>query len=303
MKNAFCTFIYGNYYRFIPFYLLGIEKYYPSTDVIIIYDSLLPNKYIKFLEKYPKVILIQNAAQNIDWLKDLGHRGAAKQSVRHVLTPDVFFKFDNIYFGDVDIIHLKERISLFDFHLKQTEKLDLPFSNKVRSLPDNPTESAGRLTGLHFIKVKEYYKKMLPILDKFMRDNNFRAKLLEGTERNEHVLFNLCKKAFEFDENTLIKNKRPWHGFHLGLVRGKNYLNLKTVEENSSISLTDLKQQLSELNDKDTVNKMLVDYDCKEVYYTYKFFNISLSFRVIMKYEYLSLKDTIITKLKKIKNG
>jgi len=156
MKNAFCTFIYGNYYRFIPYYLFSINKNYPDASVLILYNDRLPDKYKKLVNSYNNAFLFENVANNIVWLNAFRHKGAAKQTLRHILKLDIFNDFDTIYFGDVDIIILKEEYNLFDFHFKQANKSQLPFSNRVRPLPDNSIKPSTRLTGLHFVVVKPY---------------------------------------------------------------------------------------------------------------------------------------------------
>lgn len=301
MKNAFCTFIYGNYDRFIPYYLLGIELHYPNAAVIILLDKKLPDKYSDLVKSYPQLILIEDAIDNSTWLKKIKHRGAARQSLRHILQLEVFNQFDTIYFGDVDIIHLDEGFNLFDFHLNQAKTSGVPFSNKVRALPNHPNKSSGRLTGLHFVKVKEYYEKMNPIISAFKNDEAFQLKILKDTERNEHVLFNLCQAAFNFDADALLNNKRPWHGFHLGLVRGRDYLDIQTINENSSIDVESLRNQLKQINKNNTVNKLLLKYECAEVYYTYKYLDLKMPLRVTMKYEILEKRKHVIKFLKRVK--
>lgn len=306
MKNAFSTFVFGSYERFIPYYITSIKKNYPEADIIIFYAGKLNNNVRKYLKEITeiRIILYEDFyLEKFPFIDEYKIRGGGSKTLLRFLIPGRYFEnYDFVYFGDVDIILLQEEYNLFEFHEEQAVKNKLPFSNKVRSLP-NKGGLSNRLTGLHFVEVERYFEKMDPLIFKFFNDHNFRSTLMNSITRDEEFLYRISMKAFHFKPADLSENKRPWHGFHLGLVRGKNYLNLKTVEENSSISLTDLKQQLTELNSKNTVNNMLLDYDCKEVYYTYKFFKLSLSSKVIVKYEYLRLKDTIIENLKKIKNG
>jgi len=301
MKNAFCTFVYGSYDRFIPYYLLGIDTHYPEVSVILLYDKRLTQKYVDLIATYKQVVLIENAVDDTEWINSIEHRGAAKQSLRHLLQLKIFREFDAIYFGDVDIIHLKEPFSLFDFHFKQASDAQLPFSNKVRPLPDAPEEPSGRLTGLHYVKVEDYYIRMTPVIDKFKRDRAFQKDILKNTERNEHVLYNLCQAAFNFDPYVLLNNERPWHGMHLGLVRAKNYLDNQTLIENSSITINDLKSQLREMNTQNSINKLLLKFQCAEVYYTYKYLNLPLSFAVRGKYIFLEKKKAVLRFLKQTK--
>src|SRR5690606_29096829 len=117
---------------------------------------------------------------------------------------------------------------------------------------------------------------MNAVIDKFLNCETYRRDILKISERNENVLYYLCKDAFDFNPLQLLSNERPWHGFHLGLVRGKNYLNIETIKENSNISIDNLKRQLSELNQFGEIDKLLLKYECIEVYNTYKYFNLKL---------------------------
>ncbi|MBD0823870.1 hypothetical protein [Aestuariibaculum marinum] len=303
MKKSFCSFVYGNYYRFIPYYLYCVSKYYPTVSVIILYSEELSKDFKKLINSYKNVFLYENVGKDFSWLDEINHRGAAKQTLRHVLTLEVFKNFDVIYFGDVDIMILEEGYDLFDFHLKQAKQSSLPFSNKVRPLPNDGLKSPSeRLTGLHFVEVKPYYEKMEPVINEFLNDAVYRNKILKISERNENVLYHLCKSAFDFDPNKIMNNRRPWHGFHLGLVRGKTYLNLQTVSENTDLTVDDLKKQLAELNKKGDVSSMLLKFTCKEVYDTFNYLGIPLSMSVRLKYKVLNFKNYTRNKVGQIKS-
>ena len=302
MKNAFCSFIYGSYYRFIPYYLFSIQKNYPQEYILLFYDGKLPKTYKAYVNLFPNVKLVEEVDFDMEWLQDVNHRGAVKQSYRHLCYYDFFADYETIYFGDVDILLLNEKESLFEFHKKQANKVGLPFSNKVRPLPDNPQKASQRLTGLHFIEVEPYYDKMFPVIKKFKNNKAYRSKIIENTERNEHILYNLCKEAFCFDPSLLLLNQRPWHGFHLGLVRGKNYLNLETVKENSSLSLKDLKKQLKDLNINNEIDQLLMKFYCIEIYHTYLFLGLPLSNRVHFYYKVFNFKNKWYKILKKFKS-
>ncbi|WP_299116126.1 hypothetical protein [uncultured Winogradskyella sp.] len=298
MKTAFCTFIYSKYYKYIPYYIYSIGQSYPDSDIIILYDGILPKKYKHYVENSHNTILKESFTKGHNWVKELKHRGAKYQSIRHILMLDVFFNYDYIYFGDVDILVLKEAYNLFQFHRDQCAKTQLPFSNKVRPSVAHENIPSKRLTGLHFVEVKPYYTALKPVIEKFLSDSTYRNQLLKDTERNEHVLYNLCKAAFNFDAEKLLHNLRPWHGFHLGLVRGKNYLNIETVKQNSSLDLQLLKAELNRLNSNGEINKLLMKYYCFQVYQTYLYLGLDLAYSVHLKYKFMEAKRKLITKLK-----
>jgi hypothetical protein len=303
MKNAFCSFIYGKYYRFIPYYLFSIKINYPNTDVILLYNNILPDYIKKYVLEYKNVILLENVGSEFEWVNNIKHKGAVKQSLRHVLYFDFFQEYDNIYFGDVDILLLNESENLFTFHTKQSLKRKLPFSNRVRTLPSSPLIPSKRLTGLHFVNVESYFEKMRPIQIKFIENVNYRNEILNKSDRNEEVLYYLCKDAFKFDSIEVSKNKRPWHGFHLGLVRGKNFLNLENVKANSSLTVNELKQELLNLNEEGELNKLLYKFYCREVYFTYKSLRLNLPFLLVQYYKIYEFKDKLISFFKRLKNS
>ena len=305
MKNAFSTFVFGSYERFIPYYILGIKENYPEADIVIFYAGVLSCDIKEFIDCYndDSIILLENFyTKYFELVENYKIKGGGSKTLLRFLIPGCYFKkYSNVYFGDVDILILKEKQDLFNFHLFQADSNNIPFSNKVRQLP-NSKKISNRLTGLHFVKTNEYFLKIDPIIDRFLSSENYRNKLLRDVKRDEEFLYKINLEAFGFDPVKLSVNKRPWHGFHIGLVRGKSYLDLETIKENSSISIDNLKQQLLDLNSRGTINQMLYKYTCKEIYFTYKYLNLPLSLRVRIKYDFLDKKNHFLIKLKKIKN-
>src|SRR5690554_7445117 len=53
-------------------------------------------------------------------------------------------------------------------------------------------------------------------------------------------------EAFRFDPELLSRAERPWHGLHLGITRGNKDLDVKTIEENSSLSIDAVKMELKQ---------------------------------------------------------
>lgn len=303
MENAFSTFVFGSYERFIPYYILSIKENYPDEDIIIFYAGQLDVSIKKFTERYGESVSIYESfyEEHLKKIENYKIKGGSNKLFRFLIPGNYFKKYKNVFFGDVDILILKEKKDLFNFHLLQADSNNIPFSNKVRQLP-NSKKLSTRLTGLHFVKTNEYFLKIDPIIDRFLSSENYRNKLLRDVKRDEEFLYKINMEAFDFDPVKLSLNKRPWHGFHLGLVRGKSYLNLETIEENSSISIDNLKQQLLDLNSRGTINQMLYKYPCKEVYFTYKYLNIPLSFKIGVRYVFLQNKNRFVKKLKIIKS-
>jgi len=220
--------------------------------------------------------------------------------LRFLIEGSFFENYKYVYFGDVDILILKEKESLFNLHKKQILKNKIPFSNKVRK---NGKLLSNRLTGLHFVEVKPYFKLMDNVIHRFLEDKKYRSILLKDVKRDEELLYNLNQAAFKFDSIEVSKNKRPWHGFHLGLVRGKNFLNLENVKANSSLTVNELKKELQLLNKNGEINDLLGKFYCREVYFTYKSLDLNLPFWIRLLYETNQLKSELIKLLKKLKKS
>tara|TARA_R100001369_G_scaffold87750_1_gene123524 strand:- start:439 stop:1365 length:927 start_codon:yes stop_codon:yes gene_type:complete len=302
MKTAFSAFIYGNYEKYIPYYVYTINKTYPKVDIVLFYLEELSLDIKSFLKPFKNVIVYENFyTEKVDLIKHYKIKGGGNKTLLRFLIPGYFFEdYDSVYFGDVDILILKEKIDLFDFHKNQAVVSSLPFSNKVRTL-FNSKKPSKRLTGLHFVLVKAYFNKIDPLIESFFKVKSYRDNIMKEITRDEELLYTLNKEAFDFDRERLIRNKRPWHGFHLGLVRGKDYLNTQTIVENSSISIDNLKEQLSELNRRGTIDRMLLKYECIEVYHTYKYLNLKLGSRVKLKYLFSGIVKILFNKLRKLK--
>lgn len=290
-KRAFATFVYGGYHKFLPFYTYCINATYPDVSIIIFYNGQLPLGVKKNLEENSSVVLYDNFKMDHEWLQQYNHRGAVKQSLRHLLPFSYFKDYDEVYLGDVDILILKEEIDLFEFHKKQAEKHELPFSNKVRILADGSISK--RLTGLHYISPSAYYNKIQPVINEIANNPSFRDSIFSKSLRNEEVLYYINEEAFQFNPEALSKNERPWHGFHLGLVRGKDFLNENTVAENSSISLQEIKRQLTDLFSNDEFERMMLDFYCPELYYTLLFLGVDVSKRIQRQYQREARKQKV----------
>src|SRR5690606_33582173 len=135
--------------------------------------------------------------------------------------------------------------NMLELHKNQMNDLGVPFSNKVRT--DKFGNPIKRLTGLHFIKTKEYFDKMDSLLFKLKKNKGFREKYFIDIDRDENLLYKLNKEAFNFDDNMLAKAQRPWHGLHLGITRGNKNVNLKIIEQNSSLSIEEIKLQITSM--------------------------------------------------------
>jgi len=299
MKQAFATFVYGSYHKFLPYYIYCINKNYPEAKIIIFYQGKLPNRIASIIAVNESVVLHENIKLNDSWVLNYQHRGAVKQSLRHLLNQAYFEEYDEVYFGDVDILILKEKENLFEFHRIQAASNGLPFSNRVRPLKDGSPSK--RLTGLHFIQPKSYYNKVQSIIDRINDDKIFRDQLFSNSDRNEEILYHINKIAFNFNPDVLMNNIRPWHGFHLGLVRGKTYLNKQTIKENSNLSFDQINLQLNQIAHEKKFLNYLSEIKCVELYDTLRFFRVNIPVLIKFEYEATRYKKNAIKRLKSLK--
>lgn len=299
-KFCFSTFVFGRYQKFIPFYVYSIVKTYPNADIKIFTDMPIEGQVNKSLEIIKckgfsnfEIILLRE--EHSFFLNGLNIVGGEKKLIRWLIGLEYFSSYEYVYFGDVDIFYLKENTSLFETHLNQMKRLGLPFSNKVRLLSNG--SYAKRLTGLHCVKVAPYFEKIQPIITLFYNDIEFRQNLLKDVSRDEHLLYNFCKYAFNFDDECLIKSIRPWHGIHLGITRGNKKLNQQQIIENSSLSLDELKLELIALVQDDMFKQIQNELFLEEFYHIMK----GLNLKITLKWKLIYLKNNFLKKLRRLK--
>jgi hypothetical protein len=300
MKNAFSVFVFGEYERFLPFYVLSINQNYNNVDILIFYDKKLSKEIKDNLCLRDNVIIYENFNENTNWLQNLKIReGGPKTLLRFLIKGKYFLKYKYVYFGDVDVLIFNETESLFKFHQSQLDSSRVPFSNKVRL--DENKKLSKRLTGLHLVEVEPYFKKIDPVIDKFFSNEIFRKRILSGVIRDEEFLYNICKIGFNFDPLLLSLNNTPLHGIHLGLFRHNINPKISHLEKDSFESVT-IKRQLSELNKQRKLDKLLQEFYCKEVFRSYKFFNVKLKFYTEQIYKFKFLKKESLFWINKFKN-
>jgi hypothetical protein len=186
-------------------------------------------------------------------------------SLRWVVWHDKFKTFDNLYFIDADILYMREPVSLHEQHLRHMKFIkDEGISNIVRrhSLFRNvfsksylgyllgnyrnggvlsvlqyfTRKTVYRMSGIHFVKVKDYYNKIIPELLVKYKQIIYTGKITYNTKfaDNEALLYNMIKESgwdmshfaiqrtstsmFGFNEPEK-QEFCPHHGIHLGIFR------------------------------------------------------------------------------------
>ncbi len=265
-KMCVVTYVFGKKYQsFIPLYIYSVLRAYPEYDVFIYTDSKLDEickkqlKTIKHMGRfYIRDIDNLNCKITNKALKNLN----ISKAMRWFLWEEEFFSYEAIYCGDIDIFVCKEEAGIFEQHMKHCDSLGLPYSNYVRTLQEKrnlvstllnvknngilgtlrcykePERAYNRLSGLHFVKSKEYYEFIKDAIPGIISDLNdvveFKSKRWNTCNINdESVLYELVKDSglglpayhkvtgkelVEIDnpENVVY---RPHHGLHLALWR------------------------------------------------------------------------------------
>lgn len=286
---CFSSFVFGSYQKYIPYYIYSISKVYPQAFVKVFVDEDVEKKVKESLALIEKsgyrnfsIEKIENSAT--ERYRKYRIRGGGKKLCRWLLDGDEFNQFKYVYFGDIDIMILPEKISIIEFHKNQMNELQLPFSNKVRLTPDGTISS--RLTGLHFIECKEYYEKINPIVKKITTDLEFRNDYLKDLDRDEKLLYKLCHDAFLMDPEKLSSMGRPWHGLHLGITRGKKKLSKTQILENSSLDISEIIKLMKKYESDPVFKKIKAKLFLRELFDVYKGLGIRNSLAWILYNSY-----------------
>jgi hypothetical protein len=186
----------------------------------------------------------------------------AAQSLRWVLWDEKFKAFEYLYFIDADILYIREPVALHEQHIRHMNYInDDGISNIVRKLAKwsnflriyftcyklggfksvlyylmNLHKDVYRMSGLHFVKIREYYSKITPELLNKYQQIIYEGDIFKNTKfpNDEALLYNMIKESgwemchfatqrtsvsmFGFDEPEK-REFRPHHGIHLGIFR------------------------------------------------------------------------------------
>ena len=201
IKTNFFTACNGIYKEFIPLFILSHLYHNENCFVEIGTDTMLRPEILKSLKILNQYYPNQFSIHVVDFgpIK-IGnkHYNTIPNTVRFFTPPKT--KSEYVYISDIDIICLQENLT--DIHIKDMEKLNLPYSNIVRPVKDE-SHPHRRLSGLHFTKYDSYY----PI-------PNHTDLCEKGLLQHDEVfLYELVKKRYP---NFVVENTyRPVHGIHV----------------------------------------------------------------------------------------
>lgn len=217
MEMCMTVYVFGDYTRYIPYYIYSILKSYPDYYVKVYAKDPLSSNEKKSLK------LIRNqVSSNFEVIEGYMDKyinskpsikmvGGIETTFRFLLPYEEFKDFKYVYIGDVDFLIIRENPSLLDGHKTHLNKIDVPYSNALRA-------NSTRLTGLHFIKVKEYYQKMEPLIQTYLKKPNLLYKQCKYLNNDEEFLYRFIKKGIGFGK-VRKHHYRPPHGFHIGIGR------------------------------------------------------------------------------------
>jgi hypothetical protein len=322
MKDNICvtTFVFGEKYQgYLPILLYSLKKAYPAYVPIIFIHGKLRNEIrivLQDLEQLGKFIIKE------DYYNKIGKLGIVQgKALRWVLRDQLFLEYDYLYFVDIDILYFKETPSLHEQHIQHMDMLNTPYSNVRRSkITYNATKKViksrikefgitnavinllkgtvkeNRLTGLHFVKTKEYFSQVKEIQEKYEK-LLFSNKYLNYFQGNtcEAILFQICyesglkvedigyysdKYSLDFT-NYKEKNFRPHHGIHLGLFRNKKYTDNVNETVTKSATYKYYISQLDEYLEDDFFLQILKksdDFILDHFICLFKYYNIDYKF-------------------------
>ncbi|WP_020617525.1 hypothetical protein [Paenibacillus daejeonensis] len=209
-------FVFGDYTRFIPFYIYSILSNYPDYGIKIFTQGTLDRneeRCLQLLEqRFPGSFEIRTNYMRKLVLPpgDPQTRTKIKKALRWLIPYKELKGFQNVYIGDVDFLIVKESPAMLEAHLHHCKTTGLPFSNAIRP-------GTRRLSGLHFFRVDEYFQKMTPVIDYYMENLNEVGDIVTRGKGNEEFLYHMIERGIGFKGIDKLRY-RPHHGFHLGNV-------------------------------------------------------------------------------------
>jgi hypothetical protein len=262
---------YGEKYQsFIPFYIYSALINYPKYSVLVFSENKMSSNVRKMLDIIGDIgdyEVVENYGFGLENNQRIAPYTDSKRAIRWLFFDDRFNGYEAIYFGDIDILFCKEKGGIYHQHLKHCETLGLPYSNYIRAsakilnfglkhaiyylingryqlvisrLKKSVIEQ-NKFSGLHFVKTREYFEKIIPHIPYYLNlitENHGIINLMN----DEAILFDLIARSglglppispSTPDLDNLHHDNigfRPHHGIHLGIFRSqKNMINESQV--------------------------------------------------------------------------
>lgn len=270
-KVCLTTYVAGaKYQAYIPFLVYSCHTSYPEYDILLFVHGKLEDHVRKNLEflSVPNCRIVENH------FNDCPRMNALKaQSLRWVLWDEQFRQYDYLYMVDIDMFYIREPQPLHLQHIAHMKTTGLFFDNMRRRLDYrlcdiklflrrlkharfyglanyilSKHKFVYRATGLHFIKVKEYYTILSPHII-----NEYKQQIYSGLwlkrvllPNDEALLYFILQEqglspekmavqtnshiSLEF-ENPTRAEFRPHHGIHLGIFRSDTPISDRPSDE------------------------------------------------------------------------
>lgn len=215
--NSVCIAIYayGAYQKYIPLYVFSIMNSYPNYSCLIFHDEDLNSSILNDLKMlnstFGGVEIVELQDEYYTLLKKIFIENECRPAIRWFLPIEELKRYDYVYYGDVDFLIVPEIPSLSAQHIMHMHITELPFSNIKR-------KGEKRLTGLHFVKTKQYFNKIysnenisIEIINKWLKD-----KPNKGVD--EFILYKIITNSMSIESINKIMF-RPYHGFHFAASR------------------------------------------------------------------------------------
>src|SRR5699024_11641550 len=139
MKICMAVYVFGDYTRYIPYYVYSVLKSYLDYYVkVFTKDSLSPN------EKKCMALILDQVSPNFEVIENYFDEslhlekptkmvGGIETTFRFLLPYEAFKKFKFAYIGDVDFLIIRETPALINGHKKHSIKIDVTYSKAVRA--------------------------------------------------------------------------------------------------------------------------------------------------------------------------
>lgn len=196
------TWAVGRYKVYSELFQFAIKKAYPEYDVHVFNSDIQMPKYY----------------------------GAC---IRFLLNPDLFRDYKYVYITDIDMMIVRESVTILDFHTNEINETGLCYSNTPRG---NEERGFDRLTGLHFV-TQEWWENTKGIRKKYLKMLSD-CEIGEVAIHDELMLMNIVKESglpVSPPKRDLICRH---HGLHLGTVRAHKHETLQKLRRDVFIRVS-----------------------------------------------------------------
>ena len=216
---AFVVFVSKDYEQYLPFYILFNNLAYGEHKWNTI--AYLEEGWEKRIGAELHSLTLANCYYEI---RKVPYKVKVKPQIfkyyRWVINDNLYNDYDYLYFGDVDIFHVKEKPDLLKYHWEHSKAINLPYSNYTR-------KGTHRLSGLHFVKSAEYYPWIKLVQSGWEQDLLEHPRLIMK-HRNEVMLYNMVgSSGMPLAPYDPLYEMNRHHGFHMRVFIPKNYARAK----------------------------------------------------------------------------